>query len=280
MQALSDAVGSFTAFGQTVVLERLSPLIRSIHCSDQALSITESLTEHIGGSLWLSSLAMCCWLTSSDDLVQLHLEGQGKGEEKAAASSLRILELGAGLGLPGLFASARFPNAEVRITDGAKELVDLCNVNIESNHLTGRTGATPLEWGDFEGWYEAWSKSWLYGEGGANGVLNHGDNHHQVDYFHGDSPGYYDVILGCDCVYRSNGRSFIAAVMANLNVGGKLVLINPRRDNSGIDTILYELAQYGDMEIKDFAIEFGSFKKWLLLVQFTRTAPTSFTPSN
>ncbi|KAJ4846830.1 hypothetical protein Tsubulata_004627 [Turnera subulata] len=99
--------------------------------------VYDSVTGHAftGSWLWNSALFLSRWLASSHPH---HIDLQGK----------KVLELGAGVGLPGL-AAARLGASRVVLTDIAPLLPVLLR-NVEVNGLGDRVEVKELSWGSDE----------------------------------------------------------------------------------------------------------------------------------
>ena len=95
----------------------------------------------VGASLWDASIALSLF--------------QRSGELTLPASA-RVVELGAGLGLPGLDLARKDGVASVTLTDARSKLLSLALQNIDAlrqNHLsvTAKLDVAPLQWGDAPG---------------------------------------------------------------------------------------------------------------------------------
>ncbi|MEQ1564476.1 MAG: methyltransferase domain-containing protein [Myxococcota bacterium] len=107
---------------------------------------------------------------------------------------LRVLELGAGTGLPGLVAAAG--GARVFQTDRQSVALHLCRKNAERNGVVDITHR-PDDWA-------AWTDR-----------------------------GHYDLILGSDILYSPTMHPFLRRIFdANLAPGGRLLLADPLRPSS------------------------------------------------
>lgn len=85
-------------------------------------------------SIWASSLFL------ADHLDDLHLEQY--------PDPLRVLELGAGAGLPGILVSKVYQNSQVTVSDYPDEqLIETLSENIIRNDVSSRCQAVPYAWG-------------------------------------------------------------------------------------------------------------------------------------
>jgi len=111
-----------------------------------------------------------------------------------ALAGLRVLELGAGTGLPGIVAAA--VGARVVQTDRQKLALHVCKQNAERN------GATAIE-------------------------------HRLADWTAWDDAAPYDLILGSDILYAAPLHPHLRHIFdANLAPGGTVLLADPFRETS------------------------------------------------
>jgi predicted nicotinamide N-methyase len=111
-----------------------------------------------------------------------------------AVAGKRILELGAGTGLPGIVAASL--GARVVQTDRQELVLHVCKQNAERN------GVTRIE-------------------------------HRIADWTAGDDPDRYDLILGSDILYAADLHPHLRRIFeANLAPGGTLLLADPFRETS------------------------------------------------
>ena len=107
----------------------------------------------------------------------------------------RVLELGAGTGLPGIVAASM--GARVVQTDRHALALDVCRRNGERNGVVGGRGR--LE-------------------------------HRQADWTAWDDDAQYDWILGADVLYGETAHPFLRRILErNLAPGGRVLLADPYR---------------------------------------------------
>eukprot|EP00977_Amphora_coffeiformis_P021244 scaffold9085_cov215-Amphora_coffeaeformis.AAC.12 len=136
----------------------------------------DAVWQSTGVTLWRASEYLCDYLTQKKAKGTLSFDGRP-----------RILELGAGLGLVGLWAHHLMPNGNVCITDGDTDALKLLRQNVQRNQLSH-------------------SSSNNGGGGGGGGVVTA----HQLIWgkdttqtfvkMHNDR---YDMILASDIVYAA-----------------------------------------------------------------------------
>ena len=97
---------------------------------DQLLAVDKSIRFPFWAKIWPSSIAMTSFLQSEPDLIQ----------------SKKVLELGAGIGLPSFFIAGSC--SEMIISDHEADAVELIEMNIKSlglNHVKAKC----LDWNNF-----------------------------------------------------------------------------------------------------------------------------------
>ena len=130
-----------------------------------------------GVMLWPSSIALAHELVARADTL----------------AGLRVLELGAGTGLPGIVAATY--GARVVQTDRLEKALDLCRRNAERNRVAIEHRVA--DWTD-----------WSNDEG-------------------------YDLILGADVLYAERLHSFLRHIFeSNLAPSGRLLMADPFRPRS------------------------------------------------
>jgi methyltransferase-like protein 23 len=123
--------------------------------------------------------------------------------ELAAGKS--VLELGAGVGFPGIVARA--VGASVRQTDNLAQALTLCRVNAEQNGVEG----IELALANWDAWTETRT---------------------------------YDVIIGSDVIYERTAHAPLMAIVGrNLAPGGRVLIADPGRQDTPL--FLAELAAAG-----------------------------------
>lgn len=135
---------------------------------------------------------------------------QALAEALAAEPNLvagkNVLELGAGVGLPGIVARA-LGAAAVRQTDNVAQALALCRVNAEKNGVEG----IELALANWDAWTDTRT---------------------------------YDLIIGSDVLYERTAHAPLAAVLdRNLRPGGRVLIADPGRQDTPL--FLAELAAAG-----------------------------------
>jgi predicted nicotinamide N-methyase len=150
--------------------------VLTVRDQDALLDLADHL-DHVpyGFLLWESAIALAELLTQHPEWV----------------AGRRVLELGAGLGLPGLVA--RSLGAEVWQTDHEPHALALAQVNAAHNGVSGL-------------------------------------HHFLADWTAWAHPVQYDLILGADILYERAMHPYLAPIFArNLAPGGRLLLADPSR---------------------------------------------------
>eukprot|EP01043_Picozoa_sp_COSAG02_P053047 COSAG02_NODE_5806_length_4023_cov_5.908002_2_plen_328_part_00 len=147
----------------------------------------------LGAMVWSSAVALSIWLSRAASTGQLLMKGA------------RMLELGAGVGLPGLMCAQLGADApsQVTLTDLSPQLIDRIRANAERNAKAG----TPLPEAALLNWGE---------QAAAESSLDCGE---------------YDVIIGADLVYNpAQVSQLVQTVLPRLATGlSTLVLVQPGR---------------------------------------------------
>lgn len=116
-------------------------------------------------------------------------------EDQAGFAGKSVLELGAGVGLPGVVA--RHLGAEpVRQTDHITEALELCRLNAAANGVSG----IELALANWDAWNDSRS---------------------------------YDLIIGSDVIYERQAHAALAAILErNLAPGGRALFADPGRQDT------------------------------------------------
>jgi methyltransferase-like protein 23 len=162
---------------QTIPIAGRAWLVRHVADQDALIGLAEGRDQFpFGLMLWESGVALATWLATRHD----QLDG------------ITVLELGAGVGLPGLIAASL--GARVTQTDHDGEALALARANAELNDSTGIETAI----GDWFAWTD---------------------------------PRRYDLILGADIVYDGADHAAILALFERVtSPGGRVVLTDPGRE--------------------------------------------------
>ena len=143
----------------------------------------------IGGSYWLSSIAMVLYMQNHKHIFE----------------NKQVLEMGAGVGLAGMYVKRCCNPANVTFSDSNP---DICQENLEKNGIEARS--IKLDWDD-------------------DNNINNEDR--------------YDVVIAADCIYRNTKNSFVRAVRKLIKPNGILLMFNPVR--GGLDECIYALSGIG-----------------------------------
>lgn len=218
-----DTTGKLDGHGEVLLEDSVV-----VRCNERTLTLQLSMTESeleplfsgecwAGTVVWPAAVALCEHL-----LLRRH---------RAALPGSRVIELGCGLGVPGMVAV--LAGAQEALLTEQKNLVTLLRVNIaaEGNFSaaeTARLEPRHLSWGAEE----------------ARGLR---------EARHAAGSGELDFILCCDCVYEPlYGRSWepLAATIDALAASTTIVLISFERRTStvapdGIDEFLEAMTAAG-----------------------------------
>ena len=142
----------------------------------------DDIAADIGGEVWPAATALCAWLAN----------------HTAAVQGTRVLELGAGTGVCGIYAAA-LGASRVLLTDGGSaSLLGLCERNVAANaplFVPGaRVDVAPLRWGPQSAVLAAESAdSGEDGGGGEGGGGGGGGG--------SEGGGAWSWVLASDCSY-------------------------------------------------------------------------------
>ena len=161
--------------------------------SDRSASVELKLPARfdqvgLGATVWSSAVGLSIWLSHAASTGQLRIAGA------------RLLELGAGVGLPGLLCGQLGADApsQVTLTDLSTQLVDCMQANAERNAKDGAPAPKVA-------------------------VLNWDDRSADLDC------DEYDIIVGADLVYNpAHVTQLVQTVLPRLATGlSTLVLVEP-----------------------------------------------------
>jgi methyltransferase-like protein 23 len=160
----------------TVVVAGRRWRVWCVERQDDLLTLSERFAHPpYGLLLWESAVALAQRLAEAPEIV----------------ANKRVLELGAGVGLPGLVA--RTLGAQVWQTDQLEEALDTAELNARENGVAGIQR--------FLGDWTRWSNT-----------------------------SQYDVILGADILYETTVQPAVASILdSNLVPGGRMLLADPGR---------------------------------------------------
>ena len=165
--------------------------LAGVRCSAEPDAEPDRRGPHLGAQVWSSAIGLSVWLSRAADTGQLHLAGT------------RLLELGAGVGLPGLLCAQLGVDApaHITLTDLSPQLIDCMQANADRNASGGG---------------EAADTSPVVAE-----LLNW-----DADEVAGEE---YDVIIGADVVYsQAHVTQLVQTVLPRLATGlSTLVLLQP-----------------------------------------------------
>lgn len=134
-------------FQYTISPELLKCLSQSSTPTPSTLTLTTPTTQAENWSLHASSI----WASSlfvADHIHDLHLDRHIDAAHSRGQTPLRLLELGAGAGLPGILIAKVIEGVDVTVSDYPdRELIGALKHNIEVNDVGGRCRAVPYAWG-------------------------------------------------------------------------------------------------------------------------------------
>jgi EEF1A N-terminal glycine/lysine methyltransferase len=112
-----------------------------------AITLITPTTQAANWSLHASSI----WASSiyvADHLLDMHLAEHLERARTEGRQCLRVLELGAGAGLPSILIAKTYENVEVTASDYPdEELIKTLRDNVERNDVGQRCNAVPYAWG-------------------------------------------------------------------------------------------------------------------------------------
>ncbi len=177
-----------------VTIRRRSSFCREVSNKRSTHKEGERGFDSTGEFIWLRATRLLCEFAAS------HLTFCLPGISQHSAP-LKVLELGAGAGLSGLFVAKLLVRANVEfsmvLTDRNQDVIELLEHNIAANGLAHRCNAQLLDWSVFE-------------ESKTPGP---------ADFLH-----QFDILIGSDVVYCQAMSPLRAAVAALLKPSGLLLL--------------------------------------------------------
>jgi hypothetical protein len=245
----------------------------------------------LGAHLWASSKALSAWLVGSrrhwcpdcPAVVEgrggggmAGVEGRGRegssGEQLLAFVGARVVELGAGLGLPGLVA-AGLGAQHVLLSDCSPTLV--ANLAVSARESSRSSAAVASVEADVLDW-NVFTQAYADGSAQQRALRDDYDERFR---------GQFDVVLAADVVYNpSHAVSFCEAACALLATGlSTLLLVQPGTTDPGtgrFDTrngwaeLLELLAQRGSLSVSTFYLfddSADSGRAEVQLVEFRKT---------
>lgn len=120
---------SLRDFGGGYVPELFSAAETSLSEQDKAKPKATPAPDHLGLDIWPAALELCTYLSRHPELV----------------SGVDIIELGAGVGLPGLLA-AKLGAKQAVLTDYEPSVVAFSGNNASLNNITDNCSAITLDW--------------------------------------------------------------------------------------------------------------------------------------
>jgi methyltransferase-like protein 23 len=175
-----DRKGELKLNERAVVIGRRTWRVRHVEDQDALLALADGRDQFpFGLMLWESGVALATWLTEREDQL----------------GGVTVLELGAGVGLPGIIAAGL--GALVVQTDHDEQALDLARTNAELNGVSG----IEVRLGD---WF-AWSDLTRY-----------------------------NLILGADIAYDGADLAAILELCKRVTArDGRVVLADPGREQQG-----------------------------------------------
>jgi SAM-dependent methyltransferase len=184
-------------------------------------NITVSLSEYsevecgIGAGCWLSSIAMMSWIKDNMDMFKDKM----------------ILEIGSGVALPSLYLGKNMNNQN-KFNLHCSDYKETIGYVLKENQKNNDININDLQYSVLD-WKECL----------------------KAEYDPFDTIGKFDIIIACDCIYKSTANIFKEAVLKHLKSNGKIIFINPlETSRPGVDQFIYSLAEQGEIDVKHIAV--------------------------
>lgn len=156
--------------------------------------------EYYGEYVWPASLVMCDFLKRNTEII--------KGK--------RVLELGAGTGMSGLYA-AKLGASHVTLSDFIDYNIENIKINIRKNKLNGKAEPRWFKWGESMG--EKW-----------------------------------DVIIGSDITYPTmDFNNLNKAIKMHINPGGRCILAHNSRSGFNLGDNFKEIETHKILDVNLFS---------------------------
>lgn len=152
----------------------------------------------------------------------------------------KVLELGTGVGALGITLGKTNIYLDIIISDGCEQLRATTMKNVEQNNVKNVLFKT-LKWGN-----DDLAKT------------------------------QYDIILGCECVYKDDVNDLIETILDYLNAGGRAYFINtPHPYRKGILTFIQMLKQHGQVILRQlYLLHNDTNKAPFVFIEFRKSNST------
>ena len=304
-EGVEGASFATAAAAAATMVERAATVCRQ---GDVSLTFAQASARYIGSAPWISSFGFMAWVTAArrelqqaaaaaaaaaDADVEKDVSESSSSsnnneeeEENTPFTSLdasifagkTVLELGAGVGVAGLYVAALSTPTSVCLTDLPEQLESL-TTNIALNAAASRCEVTceSLDWRDIaasndssEAAYAPPPSSSSSSSDATAAAAAVAAAAEPTTTSSSSKAKMYDVVVAADCLYRTNAPPFLAAILATLKPGGRFLLVNPIRD--GVDEFLYGLLEHGEGRMdKSTVLWNDQYPIELVFVDFTRS---------